>query len=48
MGMWESRVLCEISKLLWESFCDFHTSVISTAARFVIVITCAALGIGDS
>jgi hypothetical protein len=32
--MWESRVLCEISKLLWKSFCDFHGSVISTAARF--------------
>ena len=32
MGMWESRVLCEISKLLWKSFCDFHRSVISTAA----------------
>jgi hypothetical protein len=22
--MWESRVLCEISKRLWKSFCDFH------------------------
>lgn len=32
MGMWESRVLCEISKLLWKSFCDFRRSVISTAA----------------
>ena len=28
---WESRVLCEISKLLWESLCDFHRSVISIA-----------------
>src|SRR5688572_19555575 len=35
--MWESRVLCEISKLLWKSFSDFHRSVISTAARFVVV-----------
>jgi hypothetical protein len=26
VGMWESRVLCEISKLLCESFCDFHRS----------------------
>src|SRR5262245_48739510 len=30
--MWESRVLCEISKFLWKSFCDFHRNVISTAA----------------
>ena len=22
--VWESRVLCEISKLLWKSVCDFH------------------------
>jgi hypothetical protein len=29
--MWESRVLCEISKRLWKSFCDFHGRVISTA-----------------
>lgn len=31
--MWESRVLSEIAKLLWKSFCDFRRSVISTAAR---------------
>jgi hypothetical protein len=37
VGMWESRVLCEISKLLWKSFCDFHRSVISTAARLFVV-----------
>ena len=37
--MWESRVLCEISKLLWESFCDFHRSVISIAARFWFFVT---------
>jgi hypothetical protein len=24
VGMWESRVRCEISKPLWESFFDFH------------------------
>src|SRR5262245_47892923 len=29
--MWKSRVLCEISKLRWKSFCDFHRSDISTA-----------------
>jgi len=22
VGMWEARVLCELSKLLWKSFCD--------------------------
>ena len=31
MGMWESRGLCEISKRLWKSICDFHSRVISTA-----------------
>lgn len=31
MGMWESRVLCEISKSLWKPFCGFHRDVISTA-----------------
>jgi len=31
--MWESRVLCEISKRLRKSFCDFHRRVISTARR---------------
>ena len=30
--MWESRVLCEISKPRWKSFCDFHGGDISTAA----------------
>jgi len=34
VGMWTTRVLCELSKLLWKSFCDFHRSVISAAARF--------------
>jgi DNA-binding IclR family transcriptional regulator len=29
--MWESRVLCETSKRLWKSFCDFHSRAISTA-----------------
>jgi len=29
--MWESRVLCEISKPLWKSVGDFHCGVISTA-----------------
>jgi hypothetical protein len=31
VGMWESRVLGEISKSLWEPFCGFHRDVISTA-----------------
>ena len=29
--MWESRVLCEISKPRWKSFCDFHGGGMSTA-----------------
>jgi hypothetical protein len=33
VGMWESRVLCEISKRRWASFCDVHGRVISTAVR---------------
>jgi len=36
--MWESRVLCEISKRLWKSFCDFHRRVISIAASIVFRI----------
>ena len=31
VGMWESRVLCEISKSLWKPFCGFHGDAISTA-----------------
>src|SRR5947208_7460245 len=31
VGMWESRVLCEISKSLWKPFCGFHRDVISIA-----------------
>ena len=31
VGMWESRVLCEISKSLWKPFWGFHRDVISTA-----------------
>ena len=29
--MWESRVLCEISKALWKPFCGFHRADISIA-----------------
>ena len=29
--MWESRVLCEISKALWKPFCGFHGADISIA-----------------
>jgi hypothetical protein len=31
VGMWKSRVRCEISKRLWKSFCDFQSRVMSTA-----------------
>jgi hypothetical protein len=34
--MWESRVLGEISKRLWKSFCDFHRRVISIAASLFV------------
>ena len=34
--MWESRVLCEISKRLWKSFCDFHSRVISIGASIFV------------
>ena len=34
--MWESRVLCEISKSLWKPFSGFHGDVISTAVFAVI------------
>src|SRR5713226_3982559 len=36
--MWESRVLCEISKSLWKPFCGFHRDVISTAVFVVFVV----------
>ena len=39
--MWESRVLCEISKSLWKSVCDFHESGISTAV-FTVAMTSPA------
>ncbi len=29
--MWESRVVCEISKALWKPFCGFHGADISIA-----------------
>ncbi len=29
--MWESRVLCEISKALWKPFCGFHGAAICIA-----------------
>ena len=35
MEMWESRVLCEISKFLWEPLFGFHRNVISIAV-FVV------------
>ena len=31
VGMWESRVLGEISKSLWKPLCGFHRDVISIA-----------------
>ena len=33
--MWESRVLCEIPKVRWKSFCDFHGTGISIAVSGV-------------
>jgi hypothetical protein len=33
--MWESGVLCEISKPLWKPFWGFHSGGISTAAHAV-------------
>src|SRR5713101_4224983 len=36
--MWESRVLCEISKSLWKPFCGFHRDVISIAVFVVFVV----------
>ena len=45
VGMWESRGLCEISKLLWKSFCDFHRSAISiVVCLFVITSFRPAMG----
>ena len=35
--MWESRVLCEISKYLWKPFWGFHRDVISIAV-FVVAV----------
>jgi len=35
--MWESRVVCEISKSLWKPFLGFHRDVISTAVWSVRV-----------
>ena len=31
MGMWESRVLCEMSKSRWKPFCGVHGDAMSTA-----------------
>ena len=31
MEMWESRVLCEMSKALWKPFCGVHRAGISIA-----------------
>lgn len=38
VGMWESRVLCEISKSLWKPCCGFHGDAISTAVFAVTEI----------
>jgi hypothetical protein len=38
VGMWESRVLGEISKSLWEPFLGFHRDGISTAVFAAAVI----------
>ncbi len=39
--MWESRVLCEISKSLWKPVCGFHRDGISTAV-FTVALTSPA------
>jgi len=44
--MWESRVLCEISKSLWKPFCGFHSDVISTAV-FVVFVGTDAIETGN-
>ena len=41
--MWESRVLCEISKSLWKPFLGFHRDVISTAV-FAFAVSEADMG----
>ncbi|MPZ19425.1 MAG: PQQ-binding-like beta-propeller repeat protein, partial [Luteitalea sp.] len=48
VGMWESRVLCEISKRLWASFCDVHRRVISTAGFMPLPLwrPCCGCGLG--
>src|SRR5215218_2955211 len=48
VGMWESRVRCEISKSLWEPLFGFHRDGISTAVCAVVVLArefggCSAL-----
>ena len=35
--MWESRVLCEISKALWKPFCGFHGAVICIAIFGIVL-----------
>ena len=47
--MWESRVLCEISKSLWKPFCGFHRDVISTVVFvvFVVVVVADAIEAGS-
>ena len=40
--MWESRVLCEISKSLWKPVCGFHRDDISTAVFKVAMTSLAA------
>ena len=42
--MWESRVLCEISKGRWKWFCDFHGTDISTAVSSVQAKNAVGMG----
>ena len=44
VGMWASRVVCEMSKRLWASFCDVHRRVISTAASSSVMVLTSFVG----
>lgn len=45
--MWESRVLGEISKLLWKPFCGFHSSGISIALFQRMLLRLCPLPVGS-
>ena len=47
VGMWESRVLCEIPKSLWKPLLGFHRDVISTAV-FAVAFPARDRNSGDA